>query len=513
MQQPSDASYILSFAKKFFAGTLLSRISGGVRDVAMAICFGGSPEIGAFMVAYRLTYLMRRVLGEGNLQAGFVPHFEALQKEGEHRSLALFRDSFYSLSVVLIGLILLLEAGLWTLGLCLSSDWREIVELSMWMAPGLLFICLYALNGAFLQCQKSYFPFAVAPVFFNCVWIACSFFFRSWPLVDAVRYLAIGTTLACALQWGFTAFSAFSYLKMPWRTWFRPSLFSSDWKKLIKPLMLGLVGVGATQVNSALDAIFARVSDLSGPAYLWYAIRFQQLPLALFGIALSGASLAPLSRALQREDWELYRNLLQRVLSHSIVLLVPCMFAFFALGGPILNAFYGHGDFQSHDIRETLYCLWGYAIGLLPSAFVLILATGLYAHRSYQAPALASMASVAFNIFLNTVMVFFLHLGAFSIALGTSIAALLNCFLLIHFIGKKAGGFHCFRGLLAPFGKVTCLSCIATLATFWVESFLFKGEFTRNLSEQWIQLGVLGMVFLLILGIGGYRTRLIRFEL
>ena len=55
---------ILRSAKHFFAGTILSRISGMGRDMAIAFCFGSSAEIAAFMVAYRLANLFRRLLGE-----------------------------------------------------------------------------------------------------------------------------------------------------------------------------------------------------------------------------------------------------------------------------------------------------------------------------------------------------------------------------------------------------------------------------------------------------------------
>ena len=93
--------------------------------------------------------------------------------------------------------------------------------------------------------------------------------------------------------------SVFRILKgfLSWRQILVLTLFSPELKKMIAPLLLGAVGVGAVQINSALDAVFARSASLEGPAYLWYAIRIEQLPLALFGIALSSA-LFPLLRAL-----------------------------------------------------------------------------------------------------------------------------------------------------------------------------------------------------------------------
>ena len=63
---------LLRSAKQFFAGTLCSRLSGLFRDIAMAFCFGVTPELAAFMVAYRLANLLRRLFGEGNLQPLFL---------------------------------------------------------------------------------------------------------------------------------------------------------------------------------------------------------------------------------------------------------------------------------------------------------------------------------------------------------------------------------------------------------------------------------------------------------
>ena len=95
----SDTSHsILKSARSFLAGTAFSRISGLLRDIAMASTFGSSAEIAAFMVSYRLANLFRRLLGEGNLQAGFIPHFVQMGEEGP----LFFRDTVYSMAILLI---------------------------------------------------------------------------------------------------------------------------------------------------------------------------------------------------------------------------------------------------------------------------------------------------------------------------------------------------------------------------------------------------------------------------
>lgn len=482
---------VFRFARRFFAGTVLSRISGAMRDISMAICFGSSPEVGAFMVAYRFAYLFRRLLGDGSIQAGFVPQFSSLS---EKSALYFYRDCVFSLSSLLIFIIVILESVMWGISHFVNADWGEIIFLSMRMLPGLLFICLFALNSAFLQTQKKYFLSGFAPVFFNLCWILIAFLVCEQPISQATEMLSLGITFAFFLQWLATLLQTHRLNSISWGEWFRPHFFSVDLKKILKPISFGVIGVGATQLNSALDAIFARFSDLSGPAYLWYAIRIEQLPLALFGIALSGALLPPLSRAMQEGAMNRYQDLLYKALRYSALLIVPSAFGLFALGGPGINLLYGHGDFTTSDVRQTFYCLWAYGLGLLPSVMILLLATGFYAKKSYAIPTYASLGSVAFHVVLNSLFVFCLDFGPFSIALSTSFAALLNCSILI-FFSKSHIHIEFWRFLM----KVIFCGMCAALTTIFFGTLGFgdvtftSDEFSRSFSTQLIQL--LGMGF------------------
>src|SRR5262245_17749893 len=97
---------IFHSAKRFFSGTMLSRVSGLARDVAMASAFGTHEAVGAFLVAFRFAHLFRRMLGEGALQAAFIPHFEQLRQEDPVRGATFFRDLSIGLTTVLVLLVL-----------------------------------------------------------------------------------------------------------------------------------------------------------------------------------------------------------------------------------------------------------------------------------------------------------------------------------------------------------------------------------------------------------------------
>lgn len=421
-------------SRRFFSGTLLSRLTGMFRDMSMAYVFGTQPSIAAFMVAFRFALLLRRLFGEGALQSAFIPEFEALRHQSEHRAFTFFRDLTSLLTLFLILLIgiacSVLAVFLWQGNL--HPDNQEIVFLTLLMLPSLLFICLFGLNTSFLQCEKSYFIPSVAPVAFNCIWIASIFALSKMPAEQAMPWLSLGVVIACFCQWFLTVPQTWKSLKnilsfSPW-----PSIrhISSDLRQLGKPLALGILGVAASQINNAIDSVFARFAEAEGPALLWYAIRIQQLPLALFGIAIAGAVIPPLARALKANQRENYHHFLHDALYRTWIFMLPLTAALFVMGDTAVALLYGRGDFGPPAVIQTTYCLWAYGIGLIPSALVLVLAPTSYAQNNYTLPAIASFISMLLNLFLNTVFIVMFHWGAVSVALATSISAWVNfCFL------------------------------------------------------------------------------------
>lgn len=421
---------IYQAAAKFLSGTALSRVSGLLRDMAMAYSFGTSAPLAAFFTAFRLTNVPRRLLGEGGMQTAFIPHFEALKADRPERAFAFFRDLHALLAAVLTFLILLIAGGLFCLiqwgGL--SEPNQDIVWLTLLMMPGLFFICLYGLNSGLLECQGSYFTPSIAPIAFNAVWIGAALALASQPLDQAMSWLALALILASFGQWALTVPKTLKCLN---GSLLKARLFSPDLKALLKPLFLANLGIIATQINSALDPLFARWAHPEGPAWLWYAIRIEQLPLALFGIALSGALLPPLSRAAKNGDINAFQHFLTTALKRSLALMAAVTLAIFLLGGWSVALLFGRGDFGPDSIAATTLCLTCYAFGLIPQTWVLILAPAFFALGNYSLPAHASILSVLLSLLLNALFVFTLHWGPESVALSTSIAALFNAGYLL----------------------------------------------------------------------------------
>lgn len=515
LESPPDTPKTVSRSTfAFLSGTFLSRLSGLGRDTTMAFAFGSHPALAAFMVAFRFSNLIRRLFGEGPMASGFIPYFEQMRAASAVDGAKFFRDLFCSLTLFLILVIGGIEGILCAILAWgnLQPDNAQILYLTILMMPGILFICLYGLSSALLQCERKFFLTGFAPVAFNVVWMGMVLFLKGRAPSDAVVPLSLAIIVAFFLQWGLLAPQTFGLMKrsLQWKECFTPKLFSPILRTMLKPLLLGMIGVAAVQINTTLDAIFARFASLEGPAYLWYAIRVQQVPLALFGIAISAALLPPLARALKSGAHDQYLRLLRFAIRRGFSLIFPCTLGIFVLGIAGINFLYGHGDFSGEATYHTGICLWGYGLGLLPMVLVLLLAPAFYADKEFGAPMKGTVAAVVLNVLLNAFFVFVLNWGAFSVAVATSLAAWFNYFYLSFKLSKRIGEPLCDKAVFSSFAKTGAATVIAATATLFVGAFfaddptvkILSGEavtvFRREFVMQLMQFAALGGTFLLI---------------
>ncbi len=409
-------------ALKFFSGTLLSRVTGYGRDVALAYSFGTEPMLASFLVAFRFAHLARRLFGEGSLQNLFIPHFEELRAKNEEKEKRFFKD--LTASIALLTALLALTA------ICVLFFFsaQPIALMTAMMLPSLPFICLFGLNTALLECEKRYFLPGIAPVAFNLTWIAATLFLgqntSSFPAIG----LSFAVVIACIAQWCVTLPDTLSLTRESTNR--RPRFFTPEVRSLWKPLLLANIGVAASQINNALDPLFALFANEEGPAWLWYAIRVQQLPLALFGISLTSALLPPLSRAIKRANHVECSHYFTYACRKIALLTLPISCALFSAAPLSIALLFGHGAFHEESIAHTSLCLIAYGVGLFPMAYVLVAAPALYAFGDFKTAARASIYAMALNCGLNALFILGFGWSAATVALATSIAAFANLYLL-----------------------------------------------------------------------------------
>jgi len=476
VQLKDSVASIKTSAMRFLSGTALSRISGMTRDMILAFCFGTNEALAALFVAFRLSHMCRRIFGEGPLQSAFIPIFEELRKKEPTSAFRFFRDTSALLTVFLtsfsVVVMLGLAASLWLFNW--SPGNQEIVFLMIILIPSLIPICLFGMNSSLLQCQKHYFTPGIAPAFFNILIAAGALCLRGFAPKEAMPWLAVSIVLGCTAQWFATVPLMLKnlYAGLAGKFWDNVRLFSPELKLLGTPLILGLIGVGASQVNNAVDAVFARYADPEGPAQLWYGLRLLQLPLALFGIAIAGALLPPLARSVQSGNKEEYLHFLEFAIRRVSAFLMPCMVILSLAGTHVINLLFGYGDFQAHSILTTTGCLHGYILGLLPMGLIIILAPACYAHKDFKAPMWGAILSMSINIVFDATMVFGFGMKAVSVALATSIASWVNVFYLYKKLERHSG--HILTAEGASEGvKAVSVALLAGVVTWCIQQQFF----------------------------------------
>jgi integral membrane protein MviN len=492
---------ITKSALSFLSGTALSRIGGFIRDVSMTFYFGTNSSIAAFWVALRLASLLRGILGEGALLNSFVPHFESHRNENPKYAAEFFRDTFYSLVLLLILLIGLIEIAIysWTLVFSTTPENQQILHLIMIILPGVLFICLFGICSGFLHCEKSFFLTGISPVAYNTIWIMSVLILKDYAPQKAVVGLSLGITIAFLCQWLITFPKTISLLRthLSWKEFLQCQLFSPRIRIMISSLSLGIIGITAAQINTAVGIIFARFASLEGPAYLNYAMHLQQLPLALFGVAISSAFLPPLSRAIKSNNTQYFNRLLEFSLSISLFIIIPCTIAIYALGGSSVNLIFGRGSFDHHSTLHTILCLWGYGFGLIPMVITTLLAPAFYAKKQFRAPMIASLISIAISLLLNILFVCIFRFGPESLAVSASMAAFCNAWLLYKLLSREMD-IALPRSFFYSMLKTTVCAGLAGITTICIGSWVLNDltipmifglevQFTRNFSEQIFQ--------------------------
>ena len=93
--------------------TAISRVFGMVRDIAYSHFFGANQLLDAWIIAFRIPNLSRRLFGEGAASASFIPVYsEALYKDRQQAA-KLVNTVVTVLLMILAALVLVGEVGIW----------------------------------------------------------------------------------------------------------------------------------------------------------------------------------------------------------------------------------------------------------------------------------------------------------------------------------------------------------------------------------------------------------------
>lgn len=443
MKTKENHQRLTGHASAFTLATLISRMLGYGRDTAVAAFFGAGNVADAFYAAFRISNLLRRLLGEGALAASFIPVFtEISEKKGREETRHFLHVLF---SFLLILLVAVTAAGIlfapylsrgvaWGFGET-PQKLELTTSLTRQMFPFILFISLAALATGVLNTQRVFFLPAVAPAALSVSEIV--YVLAVAPLLapeNQVKGLAWSVTLGGALQLAVQLPSlvkrGFSFL---WRwTPQHPGLRHVG--RLMLPVTIGL---SVDQLNAFVDTIFASFLQPGSVTALYYSNRVMQLPLALFGIAMASVALPSMSASAAREDIAEVKDTLNFSLRLVLFTIVPATLGLLTLSKPIVQALFQHGRFGLEGVEMTSDALFYYSLGLFSYSAVKILASAFYALQDTRTPVAVAAGAVILNAILNLALM--RRMGVGGLALATSIASTLNAGTLYALLRRRIG--------------------------------------------------------------------------
>ena len=419
--------------------TLLSRITGLMREMLIAHFLGAGMVADAFFVAFRFPNLFRSLFAEGALNAAFVPLFSGkLAQEGHDQAVLFAEQAVAVLGAILLVFVVAVELVMPWAMMGLAPGFGDVpgklelaTDLSRICFPYLLLISLTALQAGVLNSVGRFAAAAGTPILLNLVAMAGLLILAPYTATPG-HALAWGTFASGVAQLSWLVFScrkAGVGLQLV-----RPAI-TPEVKLLAKRIVPGAVGAGVYQINLVINTMIASTVADGAVSFLNYADRVNQLPLGVVGIAIGTALLPLLSRQIKSGDDQAAQDSQNRALEFGLLLTLPSAVALMVMALPVVTLLFQRGAFGPDASLATANALMAFALGLPAYVLVKVLTPAFFAREDTATPVRVAVATMAINVAVNLALVGSMqHVG---MALSTALAAWANVAILAVILRRR----------------------------------------------------------------------------
>ena len=425
--------------------TLLSRILGVVRDIALTNKFGTSDEYGAYQAAFRIPDTLYLLIIGGALGSSLIPVFSRFlgQKDRENAWRLANTVVNYAMLVLTVCSVVAWIFAPAIVSTILAPNFSEATkqlttDLTRLLLLQPFFMGLGGIALALLNGSENFVWPALAPLIYNFSIIGGTLFLTAPFGIQGVAFgVIIGSFLYLLIQ--LPALYRLGF-------YFRPALDQDapGASQVLKALVPRLLGQAAFQANffiatnlgSGLDQGPARVTAF-GLAYQLF-----MLPHGVFAISLATVAFPAMSRFLGEKNLDGMKQTLIGALRQVFFLALPAALGLGILARPIVMTLYQSGKFTSEStdlVSPTVLC---FSFGLVSYGVVEILTRGFYALHDTRTPVLVALVTVALNLVLSLVLIGPLQQSglALALALSTTAEMILLFWLLTRQIGSLTAG-------------------------------------------------------------------------
>ncbi len=498
--------------------TLLSRVTGVIRDMVYLISFGAGPLMDAFLVAFKIPNFLRRLTAEGAFSQAFVPvisEYKVRRPHAEVRELVAGVSGVFGVLLFAITLIGVIAAPalafVFAPGFRADGDRFDLtIEMLRFTFPYMFFISLVALGSGVLNSYGRFAVPALNQTLLNIVMIVAAGVVAPYFEKPGV-VLAVGVFVAGVVQLiaQFPALRALGLLPRP-----RFDRAHEGVRRIARLMLPGIFGSSVAQVSLLLDTIIASFLMVGSVTWLYSADRLVEFPMGVFSIALATVILPGLSSHHAEKSPEKFNATLDWALRLTLTIVTPAAVGLLMLSFPLIATIFGYGAFNDRDVLMCSYALMAYSLGLIGFSLVKVLAPGYFARQDTKTPVKVGLIALAINMTFNIAVVVPAFLSGFAIphvllAVSTGLSALVNAALL--FRGLRHDGIYqptaAWRRLLPQIG----LASVAMAGFLWWVSGDWSAwtDWPATQRALWLTVSVVGgaVVYFGTLWIAGTRPR------
>src|SRR6202165_1246270 len=415
-------------------GTLASRLLGFARDAMIAALLGTGPVADAFLVAFQLVNVVRRVLTAGALNAALVPAWLRVREaEGavaagafEGKVLGTVSAALIA-ATALIGLLMPFVVTALAPGFAGHPTLQLAVDDARLMLPYLAFAGPVTVMMALMNAQARFTLTAFSPLLFNIALIAVMVALLGWRHDAAFAALILAATVGIAglLQLLILLLrrGGGGSIVAPLRI-----AFDADMRGFLGKAIPGMIASSAPQLLVVAGAVIASSSP-SAVSWLYFANRLIELPLGIVGVAMGTVLVPELTRSLRGENETAVAHAESRGLELAVGLALPATLGLIVLSEPVVRMLFEHGAFTASDTAATAQALMWLALGLPAHVLVKALSPAFFARDDTWTPMVAALKGLAVAIVLAIVLGRLL--GADGIAAGIAVGAWSSALALI----------------------------------------------------------------------------------
>lgn len=423
------------------SATLLSRVTGFVRDILVAALLGTGAVAEAYVAAFLIPNLVRRMMSEGGLHAAVVPRLARLEQEGGPGAARAFADDLLAmLSVVAMMLVLVAEIFMPQIMSVLAHGFvhdppkfANAVLFGRIAFPFVGFTLILALYAALLNSVERFAAAALVPVVLNLLLIGVMVALLVATDISQRRaglFLVITILAAGAIQLALLAISVSrsGFSPFPPLSSFRSGGLSADARAVLLMTLPGMLIAGAGHIHLVLASQFASLTP-RGLAALYFADRLFQLPLGFAASAIGIVLLPRIARALRAGDEAALNAARGESFHFAALLILPAATALYMLSEPIISVLFQRGAFSAQDTLATAANLRVLALALPAFVLAKIILPEFLAEERMRVPLFAAFFACLANI--GSVLALRDAYGTLAPAMGVAIGAWFYASLLM----------------------------------------------------------------------------------